>query len=942
MIYLFIIAGAILGGLLLEAEGIIPGMLGGYLFFRVHSAREEIETLTSKVEHLERRLLPSKPVAQKQTSAQKTIQEEEAPIAKPSMEAPDRVDAPADLPSETDDALFEPATSETAPPEADAPPLFEPVTTTEHIEAPARPRPPKSRSFSEDPIGAGVEKIKDFILGGNLFGRLGVAVLFIGLSFLIKEAIQYGLFPIELRLAAAFATGTLMIILGWRLTGKRPGYGLTMQGGGIAILYLTIFAGFRLYELLGAQTAFIILALITILGTVIAVLQNAQSLAVISILGGFLAPVITSTGEGNHVTLFSYYAVLNAGILSMAWKKPWRGLHLTGFFSTFAIATIWGGLSYKSELFNSTEPFLALFFLMYFGISMLYALRHGLEPKKIVDGTLIFGLPVIAFTLQAVLVEPFEYGLAWSALLMGGFYAGAAWLLHKRNRELLRTLVEALAGISMALLSMTIPFAFDATWVGTGWALEGAALIWLGIRQKRLLVRLSGLALMALATVFFIEGFKDTSYDAFQAYLFMLNPSFMGFLAISASALFAGYQINTHRDRILDIERFIPFLLLIVGLIAWIAGGYEEIRREFSSPHRLHLQVVFVSLSMTGLAFLGRKILWNGLVRATLMLLPVLYFMLLITQLELSHAFVSWGLLAWATAFASLYAVLFWVDKVDNIQQITPGITRIAHAAALWLFTWLPGSEAAWFIEDQLDIDGIWSVIGLVSVPTLIVYGVTRLTAREAWPIGSQRTAYMTTALIPVIAGVWCVTMYLTFNDAANPVPLPYIPLLNPLDILLGLFTGASIYWFRRMNALDPDYFNPSSRQVLKWGLIATGFIWMNATIARTVHHWGDIPYSGILIESSAFQSAISICWTLLALSVMVYAAKKSSRIPWVVSATLLGIVIVKMFVIDLSNLTTAHRVISFIGVGILLLIVGYLAPVPPKTEDRVSEALES
>ncbi len=947
MIYLFIIAGAVLGGILLEAEGIIPGMLGGYLFFRVHKSKEEIGTLTDKVERLERVLRSAAtPVAKKaqiNTTVAKDAPRETPAIIKPEVEKTETVAPQEELSKEAMDSLFAPSTEKTATTESEEPPVF----TTPQSQSGTQ-KSGTREFFDDDPLTEWINKAKEFVLGGNLFGRLGVAVLFIGLSFLIKEAIQYGLFPIELRLAAAFSIGTVMIFLGWRLTEKRPGYGLTLQGGGIAILYLTVFAGFRLYDLFEAQTAFIVLALITVLGTVIAIMQNAQSLAVISLLGGFLAPVITSTGEGNHIALFSYYAVLNAGIFFMAWKKPWRALHLTGFFSTFAIATFWGGLSYKPELFNSTEPFLALFFLMYFGISLMYALRHGLEPKKIVDGTLIFGLPVIAFTLQAVLVDPFEYGLAWSALVMGGFYAGAAWLIQQRKPELMRTLVEALAGISLALLSMTIPFALEATWVGTGWALEGAALVWLGIRQQRLLVRLSGLGLMALATVFFIDGMEHTSYETFQAYLLALNPQFMGFLAISAATIFAGYQINKHKEKLYDVEQYIPILLLIVGIITWIAGGYEEIRREFNTPNRMHLQVVFVSLSMMGLSILGRRIQWNGLVRACLSLLPMLYFMLLLAQIDLSHAFRTWGALAWIVAIASTYTVLFVNNALDILQNITPRITRIAHAAALWLFTWLMSAEMAWLMDDYFNINGIWPTVALLAVPTLVIFSVSRLADSELWPVGAQRSAYLSLALPPILVGVWLVTMYLSFEDAGNPVPLPFIPVLNPLDIMLGLFTVAAIFWYRKTEVLQTKLSMPNSRQVLKWGIIATGFVWMNATIARTVHHWGNVPYSNTLIESSGFQSAISICWTLLALSAMIYAARKGSRTPWFVSAALLGIVIVKLFVVDLSHLTTIPRVVSFIGVGILLLIVGYMAPVPPKkdepneNEKSVSEALES
>ncbi|CAN0502144.1 unnamed protein product, partial [Laminaria digitata] len=585
---------------------------------------------------------------------------------------------------------------------------------------------------------------------GNLFGRLGVAVLFIGLSFLVKEAIKGGFIPIELRLAGAFLIGTILIFTGWKLTKSRRGYGMTLQGGGIAILYLTIFAGFRLYDLVDAQTAFIFLVVITILGTAIAILQNAQSLAVISLLGGFMAPVITSTGSGDHVALFSYYAVLNAGVFFMAWRKPWRGVHLTGFFSTFGIGAAWGASGYKPALFSSTEPFLILFFAMYLGIALMYAMRHGLEPKKIVDGTLIFGLPVIAFSIQAVLVEPYEYGMAWSALLMGGCYALVAWFINKRNPALMRTLTEALAGVSLALLSMTIPFALDATWTGAGWALEGAALVWLGIRQNRLLVRLAGYALTALASASFIYGMQETSYEIFSAYRFMINPAYMGFLTLSVSALFAGYQIDKHRDKLFRIEGYVSLLLLTAGVMWWLAGGHEEIRREFTSAMRQHLQICYIAGSTLLFALIGKRISWNGLAKSSLVLIPLLYWFFFANLIVLSHAFTAWGSIAWLVAGICTYAVLYF-----NEGSVGNRLSGFAHAASLWLFTLLLTSECAWFMEQQFDYQSAWTVLGLFIVPVAAVAGVTWLSKSSGWPVAKHQGAYLKTALIPVILAVW-------------------------------------------------------------------------------------------------------------------------------------------------------------------------------------------
>src|SRR5258706_9374656 len=107
----------------------------------------------------------------------------------------------------------------------------------------------------------------------------------------------------------------------------------------------------------------------------LAVMQDAMALAVLAIVGGFLAPILISTGHGNHVALFSYYAVLNTAVFAIAWIKPWRALNLIGFAFTFGIGTWGGALQYRPEQFSSTEPFLLLFFAFFLFLPLLYPLR---------------------------------------------------------------------------------------------------------------------------------------------------------------------------------------------------------------------------------------------------------------------------------------------------------------------------------------------------------------------------------------------------------------------------------------------------------------------------------------------------------------------------------------------------------------------------------------
>src|SRR5262249_53839047 len=157
--------------------------------------------------------------------------------------------------------------------------------------------------------------------------------------------------------------------------------------------------------------------------------QDALALAVLGIVAGFAAPILISTGSGNHVVLFSYYALLNVAIFAIAWNKPWRALNLLGFLFTYVIGTAWGVLSYQPALFPTTEPFLVIFFAIYLAIPILYARKRAPERRDIVDGTLVFGNPLIAFGLQAALLDYERMPLAYSALALAAVYALLGWVL---------------------------------------------------------------------------------------------------------------------------------------------------------------------------------------------------------------------------------------------------------------------------------------------------------------------------------------------------------------------------------------------------------------------------------------------------------------------------------------------------------------------------------
>jgi uncharacterized membrane protein len=715
-------------------------------------------------------------------------------------------------------------------------------------------------------------------------------------------------------------------------------YALAIQGGGIGVLYLVVFGAFRLFKLLPGEAAFVLLIAIAAFSAVLAILQNAQSLAVLAVSGGFLAPVLASTGGGSHVMLFSYYAVLNLGILAIALYKAWRPLNVLGFVFTFGIGSMWGARFYRDELFASTEPFLVFFTLLYMLISVIFAFRQAPRLKHYVDSTLIFGTPLVAFGLQARLVRPFEYGLAWSAMALAALYICLAAVLYRRQKETLRMLVEAFLALGIIFVTLAIPLAVDGRWTSAAWALEGAAAYWVGVHQGRRAPRVFGLLLQFAAGVAFIGDFGSRPGD-----IPVLNTFYMGTVFIALAGLFSNFTIERHAAKVGHMAMQVAMAVFVWGLAWWVFGGLNEIHEHVARSQRLSASLLFLAASCTVFSFLFGRGWWIARF-PSLGLVPIMAIGLLpiLADAVPSHPLAGWGLLAWPLAFA-LHFFILRRDDTARTNQTERGIPELrfvsfAHAAGVVLLAAAGALELSWRIDQFVATTRTWSLIGWALVPVALMVAGSSRTVQQRWPVTAYSNSYLWTGILPLLGFVFLWSLYANWESNGDPAPLPYLPFLNPLDIAQMLVFSAIILWWR---SLKPAGIEEASRVPAnwKWGLFGgTVFYWLNGVLLRTLHHWGGVPYDfDTMLRSALAQTAVSIFWTVLALGAMLFATRRFNRWLWITGAALMAIVVIKLFIIDLAKVGGVERIVSFLAVGVLMLVIGYVAPVPPRQKTEAA-----
>lgn len=813
------------------------------------------------------------------------------------------------------------APTRTAAPESAPEPLAsEPLAARAEDVPPLTPEVPPSRSK-----GLEDSALWRWLTGGNTVVRVGVIVLFFGVAFLLRYAYEHVHAPIELRLAGVAAGAIALLAFGWRLRERRAGYALALQGGGIGVLYLVIFAAFKLYGLIPPVPAFALLVGVAAFSAVIAVIQDSRSLAVLGVSGGFLAPILASTGGGSHVALFGYYAVLNAGIFGVAWFKAWRILNLVGFAFTFAIGTLWGVQFYRPQHFATTEPFLVLFFLLYVAIPLLFARRQAGRLERYVDATLVFGVPLVAFGLQAGLVRAIEYGAAWSALALAALYLVLAKAVWGRAGERLRLLAESYLALGVVFATLAIPLALEGRWTSAAWALEGAAIVWVGVRQQRLAPRLFGLALQFLAGLAFLaDPGKVTGA------LPIANSFYLGCLFLALGGLFCAWYLDRHRAAVTRGERIAAHVLFGWGILWWVAGGLHEIRDHVGSVYREQAALLFSTGSCVAFSWLHTRLDWRAARYAALALLPLMIVQGAVALGAYTHPFAHIGWIAWPLAFVAHILVLRRHEVPGSRYQYW------LHAAGLWLFAALGSWEVGWAIDELVRGKAVWPLIAWALVPGALLALIALRGTRLGWPIAAHRDAYLVAGCAPlaVFLGLWA--FLVNFVSNGDPSPLPYVPVLNPLDLaVLGAVLVVAL-WFAEGRRLAIPAFamvSPAPGYALA---AAAGFVWVNAVLLRTLHHWADVPFDlDRMLRSDLVQTSFSILWTLIALATMVLATRRGLRAAWLAGGALLLVVVAKLFVVDLSNIGTIARIVSFIGVGVLMLVVGYFSPVPPKAREE-------
>jgi hypothetical protein len=412
-----------------------------WLFIKWREAHDKIDHLLGRFERLENEL--------RRLRREETPPARETTAAPPVSSTPQTIRQPlGEIPSAT--ASIPRVAPVTPPPPpldpALPPPLPPPIRVSSPIHTPS-PQPPTPSINWEK------------FLGVKLFAWLGGLALFLGVAFFVKYSFEHNLISPQMRVALGYLAGLGLLVGGWFVPRERQAVtAQTLCATGTVILYATIFTSYTYYHFLDPTATFSLMALVTATAFFLAVRLDAQVVAILGLLGGFLTPPMVSTGVDRPLALFGYLGLLDLGLLAVALRKKWNHLTLLAALATIAMQLGWVAKFFAVEkVYIAMGIFLGFTALFVAGVALAH--RFQRVEKWISAAAIVMPVAALIFALY-LLVHPYRELAAQPVLLFSYVFAVdmgflvLAWL----RQELRWTQLSAGAAVFFLLAIWTVKF----------------------------------------------------------------------------------------------------------------------------------------------------------------------------------------------------------------------------------------------------------------------------------------------------------------------------------------------------------------------------------------------------------------------------------------------------------------------------------------------------
>ena len=556
-------------------------------------------------------------------------------------------------------------------------------------------------------------------IGENLFGKIGILVFVIGVGFFVKYAIDKDWINETLRTVLGFLTGSALLVVAERLQKKYRTFSSLLAGGAFAVFYLTVAIAFHFYHLFPQTVAFTILIAITLFMSILSILYDRRELAIISLVGGFLAPFLVSTGNGNYLVLFTYMSILNLGMFGLSIYQKWGELPVIAFVFTYVVMGIFlltgfttGSTHISVHLFIFATLFYFIFLLPILSILRVEAVKknRGLL-LVIITNNFIYLLLGILFLRNMGL--PFKSEGLLSLLIAIINLVLVIWL--RMSKKDYKFLIYAMLGLVLTFVSITIPIQLDGNYITLFWAAEMVLLLWLYVKSKIGVYERATQVLMGLTLVSYLMDIYNVLMTSSSSETIFLNSSFATSLFVGLATRAFALLMGRYRSLFTEARylRYTPWNSIM--LLAAAAILYYTFMAEFAlhlaGATRSGMMLAFTSAAIFILSYAFKKrfpIKQYTIPYLTAMGMNVLIYAINIWGDQWVYTSLTPALLRWFAA-AFVIANLYYVARqyYTLIGLKTP---FTVYLNVLALFLWLTMARSFLLQAGVEDFDAGFSV----------------------------------------------------------------------------------------------------------------------------------------------------------------------------------------------------------------------------------------
>jgi hypothetical protein len=395
------------------------------------------------------------------------------------------------------------------------------------------------------------------------------------------------------------------------------------------------------------------------------------------------------------------------------------------------------------------------------------------------------------------------------------------------------------------------------------------------------------------------------------------NGVFAGGLVLSSALGFAAWQLQrSYKPAILGWVWFVSMAL--VWGVAWLREIFDALASRWEPAAVL----VWVAGTALLAAWVRRRWDWSRIGGLAIAVQAGALVMALVGLQE--EMFAGIRLAAWPVWAAVTALTLHWLA-----QPWQRGLSW-GHVLVLTIVSAAAGIEFGQGVDSLLQREGIWAgLAALLPLSLLFAFALPPRTT-SGWPLHARFPEYRWRWLLPAGAAL-AIAWLLSLWSRGVAAPLPFIPLLNPLE----LAQLAVLALLLRAATLAPGV----QRSVALRVAALAGFVWLSATTLRAVHHVGGIEWNEALGRSMLGQTSLTVVWSIVGVIAWVSGSKRGNYPLWLGGAILMGVVLAKLVLVDRQHMGNMLGIVSFLAVGALLTVIGYLAPSPPRTTPEEAKA---